>query len=245
MSLTDVGERPVHMPADPNFFRFDAEVSRIFPDMAARSIPHFVQAHHAHARMLERWMQPGAEVIDVGASRGHFLKALENYYPVPIRGGSIKVTALDNSEHMCGYLRTDFPHVDVRHTDITDPHFIDHPQQYDVVCCNYVLQFIDPEMQPHVLGKLIRMVKTNGVLIFGHKSKSYGWAGDAAHEQYIKWRMEMGYSREEIEAKTKALKGSMYPMDHDRLLAQLRLYFGEVQETFRYMMFSSLFAVKF
>jgi tRNA (cmo5U34)-methyltransferase len=248
MSLT-IGERPVHFPANPDNFGFDAEVSRIFPDMARRAIPNFYESHIAHARMLRRVMDPGVDrhaILDVGASRGAFLTAFIDEFGGPdVVADNFRLTAIDNSIEMCGYLANDFPMAHVIQGDIAGEDFMDSDDKFDVVCCHYVLQFVRPEMQGKVLQKLISMVKPGGVFIFGHKAlHAMDELGNAAHEEYIEFRIANGYTREEIEAKTKALKGSMFPVRHDMLMREVKDRFRMVQETFRFMMFSTFMAVK-
>lgn len=246
MSLTYVDGREVHFPDDPERFSFNSEVSKIFDSMALRSIPNYAEAHAAHARMLKDWVKPGARILDVGASRGAFLRALFQEYPdLNTPESAVNVHAIDNSPDMCEYLTRDFPYVYVRQEDLASPSFLYVEQaKYDVICANYVLQFSPREKQEAVLVKLMHMVRVGGVLILGHKAAHYGFSGAAAHEEYIRFRMANGYTREEIEAKTKALQNSMFPMDHAKLMRILSLHYAEVTETFRYMMFSTLFAVK-
>lgn len=245
MTLKTVENTVVHFPDDKDKFAFDKEVASIFPDMAVRSIPNFLAAHSAHARMVSRWMHPGTSVLDVGASRGHFLRAMKNEYPDLWADDTFKIQALDNSPDMCGYLRTEFPGVEVSCLDLTDSDFLNKTQaKYDIVCVNYVLQFIHPSMQISVLLKLISMVKPGGVFILGHKSKHSGYLGSAAEKEYIDFRVANGYTRKEIEAKTQALKGSMFPMDHESVMSTLKMHFVEVCETFRFMMFSTVIALR-
>lgn len=235
---------PVHLPADPAKFAFDREVSAIFPNMAGRSIPNFYQAHAAHARMLADWIRPGVKILDVGASRGAFFDALIKEYPVSWEVGELKLTAIDNSPDMCGYLKTDFPGIEVRCQDITQLDTRDQRGTFDVVCAHYVLQFLPTHLQVATMLRLFSLVRPGGVFILGHKSAHGGASGEAAHREYINFRVKNGYSREEIEAKTAALKGSMFPMEHNYTMTLLRTHFSEVTETYRFMMFSTLFAVK-
>lgn len=245
MSLDTAENRPVHFPADPAKFAFDSEVSQVFPDMAVRSIPNFLEAHRAHARMLRGWMKEGVKVLDIGSSRGAFIQALMNEYPVSGTLGEFKITAIDISPDMCEFLRRDFPGVDVLEMDISsNPFFALQDESFDVICVNYVLQFVPEAYQSAVFLKILRLLKPGGVLILGHKSRHGGRSGDAAHEEYIRFRLENGYTREEIEAKTAALKGSMFPMNHATVMQTLKHQFDEVTETFRFMMFSTIFAVK-
>lgn len=245
MSLDSDQGRAIHFPADPGKFSFDREVSAIFPDMAKRSIPNFEAAHAAHARMLTRWMKPGVRILDAGASRGAFIDAIRNEHEMQWASGDIHVDAWDYSPDMCGYLKLDFPGIGVRCMDLTSNEFLDAPQEsYDVVCAHYVLQFLPPEKQYKALKKLLQMVKVGGVFILGHKSKHRGESGEAAHEEYIQFRVKNGYTREEIVAKTIALKGSMFPMDHAEVMNMIHANCHEVMETYRFMMFSTIFAVR-
>lgn len=240
------GDRPVHLPADPNKFQFDKEVSAIFPDMALRAIPNFYESHKAHARMLAPLFRARGDsrILDIGASRGAFFNALIEEYGGEYAANHMQFTAMDNSPEMCEYLRKDFPLARVLEMDITGPDFMNYFQQYDVVCVHYVLQFVPKDKQERVLRKVFSLVRPGGVLIYGHKSAHYGPLGASAHEEYIRFRMNNGYTREEIEAKTKALQGSMHCMNHDDLLDVVDKHFATIQETFRFMMFSTFMAVK-
>lgn len=237
---------PVHFPADPDKFGFDAEVSAIFPDMARRAIPNFYESHKAHAAML-RPMLDGRDgmvsVLDIGASRGAFFDSLIEEFGQE-RVDRMALHAIDNSPEMCSYLAEAHERATIDCLDITSDNFLQDREQYDVVCAHYVLQFVPQAMQHRVLSKIFAKVAPGGVLIYGHKSTHYGQLGLAAHEQYIRFRIANGYTREEIEAKTKALKGSMATQDHDLLLGMAHRHFTHVQETFRFMMFSTFMAVK-
>ena len=245
MSLDTVAGTPVHYPADPKKFEFDSEVSKVFPDMAVRSIPNFLEAHAAHADMLAPWFSGNeCRILDVGASRGHFVSALKQRYPDHFINQQIKVHAVDNSASMCAMLQEDHPDVMVSCKDVGSESFLQGLGKYDVVCAHYVLQFLPVDKQIPTLRSLLRLVRHGGVFILGHKSRHEDVGGMLAHEQYIKFRLDRGYTREEIAAKTLALRGSMFPMDHEEVLLNVSAHCDQIVETFRFMMFSTLFAIK-
>lgn len=232
-----------HYPAKTDRFEFDKEVSRIFPDMAIRAIPNFELAHQVHVSMIQAWLaQPGTSVLDIGASRGAFFAEIKKQFPEEF--WRLDLHAMDLSMDMCNYLMLDFSNANITCDSLVSPDFLKTTRQYDVVCCHYVLQFIHPSEQDRALRKVMELVKPGGILILGHKSAHHGLLGEEAHEQYMQFRIRNGYTREEIQAKTKALKGAMYPMDHGNLLSTLSASFREVVETTRFMMFSSLIARK-
>lgn len=233
---------PVHFPSNPTCFVFDGDVAQIFDNMADRSIPLFRESHMNHARIAQPWVASGyTKILDVGASRGAFLKALDQCYGIE----NLDVRATDNSASMVAFMAQDYPSVAVDQTDITTRGFLNCLHTYDVINMTYVLQFIPKEMQRIVLSKVCSMVKKGGVLFIGQKNKDDTPAGAIIHEQYIQWRMDNGYTREEIEAKTKALAGSMWPMDEAILIESLKSSgMTEVVRTSSWGPFSNLMCIK-
>lgn len=244
MSLTNTVEgRVVHFPKDETKFTFDAEVSQIFPDMALRSIPLFYETHALHAQLCKPWMkQDRVDILDVGASRGAFLAALTKEYDMTRNG--VKVLACDISLDMCLYLQSDFPWAQVIQADIANQDHEVRPESWDIINCTYVVQFVRPEHQVTVLRRLARALKPGGVLFLGQKMSVFGPAGRMLHDQYIQFRMGHGYTREEIEAKTKALAGSMSTLPDNVLRDYLNKYGLEVMETSRWTVFNNYMCTK-
>lgn len=234
--------RQVHMPKNKNKFEFDGEVATVFDDMARRSIPLFFETHAQHARVARPWLEkPGCTLLDIGASRGAFLRAVDR----EIGLDQVRAYATDNSPAMVNFLSKDFPDVSVSQVDITASAFLRCPKQYDVINMTYVLQFIRPELQRTVLSKVCSMVKPGGVLFLGHKRENPGLAEDLLHHEYIKWRVDNGYTLEEIEAKTYALKSSMWPMQEDVLIGYLHQFgMGETARTSSWTVFSNFMCIK-
>lgn len=240
----------VHIPAKPDQFEFDSEVSAIFPDMARRSIPNYEAFHKLHAHFVARTLKTGGRIrriLDVGASHGAFFTALKDCYAeegstLPF---NVELVAVDSSEDMCRHLRAKHPDANVYMEDANLPSFR-HGEAalYDVINCTYVIQFVRPERQIAMLNRLTRLLRPGGLLILGQKAAAPGVLGRVMQDKYIDWRIANGYTREEIEAKTRALKGSMWPMSHDVLMAYLRDNYTEVAETTRMFMFSTLIALK-
>lgn len=234
-------ENPVHFPAKADRFEFDEEVSRIFPNMARRSIPLYHEGHQMHVGMLTPMIQEKGHIniLDIGASRGEFLTRMQCQY-LP---GQYTVTFLEASEPMAKHLRHDFPNNQVIMHDLESTDMPTH-HKYDVVVLNYVLQFVRPEHQRRVLDKVASMVKDGGVLIYGGKEAGMGPVYDAMHDEYIKFRMGHGYSRQEISAKTRALSGSMWPVHQEDFVYQMTKAGFRVAPTTRFSVFATYFCTK-
>ncbi len=242
------GERPVHIPANPDVFQFDAEVSAIFPDMAKRAIPMYHEAHRAHIGMLRHFLGYGnRSILDVGASRGAFFQHLKEAFGYRIAAKEIELTAVDNSIHMCQYLAKDYPEARVYMDDIGQPGDLNsywRHRTFDVVVLYYVLQFVPPQQQVAALQQVLNRVAPGGYFLFGHKEALSGDGGALAQAEYIRFRLRNGYTQEEIDAKSTALKGSMFQLSNEAVLGMVRTAGFEIQPTTRWMAFNTFLAKK-
>ena len=248
MSLDKVEERVVHFPQYKDVFQFDSEVSLVFPDMAVRSIPLYEESHRLHISLFREEIASSEHVtfVDVGASRGQFFKQLCNQFQIDPQQGTSRFTcvAIDQSMPMLKMLSNEMPWVTTVEADAA--HLIDLPYKADYICMFYLLQFLQHDSQKiAALTWAYRNLAEGGVLFIGQKEKEeFGFERRLA-EEYYRFRMRNGYTREEIAAKTQALKGSMWPSSKswtETLTEQAG--FKAYVETTRWLQFSTAFCVK-
>lgn len=214
MSLVQTaGKPPVHFPQGDKF-QFDAEVSRVFPDMARRSIPMYEEAHRLHTSLLSPILGQGDKVTvyDIGASRGHFFKEICNQFQIDPKEGSPRYdfVAVDQSMHMLDALKQEMPWVRVVEADAV--HMLDLQEPADIICLFYILQFIQGnDNKLSVLQWASRNLREGGVVLLGQKETVSPTYESTFAEEYYAMRLRNGYSLLEIEAKTKALRNSMWP----------------------------------
>lgn len=239
----------IHWPSRPDFFDFDSSVADIFDNMAVRSIPMYAEAHRLNAYIAKRWMakqeRRPLDVVDVGASTGGFLEALHKELWVrpdrPINGATLHAT--DVSSSMLEKIARKMPHVKRYEQDVRTMYSLGI--LFDVVNVSYVLQFLKPADTVTALREIADCMRRGGLLFFSHKCKiESGWA-EVFQDKYIEFRKENGYSQEEIDAKTKALKNSMFPQS-DRVIRDVMSTSGfeQVQEVCRWLQFSSMVAIR-
>lgn len=211
--LTGDSVRPVHYPENPKQFKFDAEVSTIFPDMARRSIPLYEEAHRLHVSLLRNVLaEPRVIVYDVGASRGNFFKEICNQLQIDPQVGCerFQFVAIDSSEHMLKHLHSEMPWVCTVAADAQK--LIDFEEPADIICLFYILQFIEDDKEKlEVLRWAHRNLRPGGVLLLGQKEEVTDTYSVDFADEYYRFRQRNGYSVEEIRAKTKALSNSMWP----------------------------------
>lgn len=247
MSVDIVEGRVVHYPRR-SVFQFDEEVSRIFPDMAMRSIPMYEEAHRLHISMFKDRIlgQPRTVFYDVGASRGQFFKELCKQLQINLKTGSVgfACTAIDNSAPMLTRLKAEMPWVHTVEADAA--YLIDFKEPADFICMFYILQFLQTDQQKlDALKWAYRNLKDGGVLFLGQKDLTTDTHTELFANEYYRFRMDNGYTLEEIRAKTEALKGSMWPINPARL--EDLCYgarFSDFVETTRWLTFSTCMCTK-
>lgn len=208
--------RIVHYPSNPEVFEFDKSVADIFHDMAVRSIPNYLQSHALVADIILGKLYRSEEralVLDIGTSRGYFFTALwsafENDRNTPLP--NIGCIGVDSSPDMLHLARADYPHVlfidmDVSRTD----NIASIDGEFDVVNMSYVMQFIPRKDRFNLLYAISRKMKKGGLLFLSQKYEVDTAFSKVFDRMYRDFRMCNGYSEDEIDAKNKALRNSMW-----------------------------------
>lgn len=242
-----LGDFPVHYPAKPDKFEFDEEVSSIFDDMASRAIPMYHVAHSLQvAILLNHWRTTSElgkhfHVLDVGSSTGKLFVEVCNQLRIPPTKHPSKIigVAVDSSPSMIAQLRHKVPWVVPVQGDVMDLEALS--QRYDAINASYILQFVPPHKKKDVVRVLHSLLKPDGILLMSQKDQLRSPYADVMYEQYTQFKVGNGYTRAEIDAKTRALENSMWTITtedlHDMLWDQ---GFGQLQETTRWSCFSSL-----
>lgn len=248
MSVEEISGNIRHIPQRRDVFQFDEEVSRIFPDMAMRSIPMYKEAHRLHVSMLRPYLERQARTViyDVGASRGHFFKEICNQFQIPEKTGSAGYyfVAIDNSPHMLNALSEEMPWVGTMLADASE--LPDMQEKADVISMFYILQFLKgDEAKMRLLRWAHRNLNEGGVLILGQKDEPTDTYEAMFRAEYYKFRMDNGYSLEEIKIKTEALKNSMWPSTPVWLESMCYTAgFKDYVETTRWLQFSTSICTK-
>lgn len=228
MSIDTIDGRKVHYPADPKHFVFDSEVANLFDDMAVRSIPMYNEVHRMHVSMLRDKFRQGAIVVDVGSSTGKLFSTIEAEMGRTVAELDLECHAIDSSDAMMGKLHGRFPSAKCTVASLPDVPNLESPA--DVMFCLYTVQFVPIEHRSRVMSWFSCNLKPDGILVLGQKEtvRSHTLA-PLYSEEYYKFRRGNGYTQDEIDAKTLALKSSMWPVsdtthESEATAAGFRLY---------------------
>lgn len=243
MSLEMTSGDPVHFPARRDLFQFDSEVASIFDNMAPRAIPLYNEVHRMHVAMCRNKLAPGAVVADIGSSTGHLFRNIERELGLSLAQAQLRPVALDVSDPMMGRLGAEFPTVGTITADLCEAP--DLNPKADVLFCLYTLQFIHPSRKALAYDWVVRNTALGGVIVLGQKDKCATAQLEAQYrDEYFAFRRANGYTQAEIDAKTEALKGSMFPVTYDELVHEFSMRGIDLHETSRWLQFSTCMGVR-
>lgn len=235
-------------------FAFDAEVSKIFDNMAIRSIPMYESANRLLAQLVASNLfnkkDKPYRILDIGASSGNFLaevlRAVVGEVSQPPEW--LRLFAEDNSPHMIQELTKKLPWVHKTRRDVLSPQYHITQSNYSVISMMYLLQFLPEHQRLPLIRRAHAGLTSKGMLIIGQKTITGNQAMDAHIEQiYHTWRMSNGYTVDEIYHKSTALQKVMTPNTSQQTLDMLEMAgfrLEQVTELTKFMGFSTLVAFK-
>jgi tRNA (cmo5U34)-methyltransferase len=220
-------------------WEFNAQVTEVFDDMLARSIPDYEGMRRITTELAIRFAQEGTSIVDLGCSRGAALKpimkALENL--------DVRYMGLEISDPMFEAAKEEIPTADVRKFDLREG----YPKVISSVTLSILtLQFIPIEYRQRIIQDVYDSLTPNGVFIFVEKilgADSY--ADNVFVNTYLDRKGNNGYTQEQINNKRKALEGVLVPVTdkwNKELLTDAG--FKHVDCYWRHLNFAGWFGVK-
>jgi tRNA (cmo5U34)-methyltransferase len=229
---------------NPEDFRFDASVARVFPDMIRRSVPGYTTIIPMIEVITEQYVQPGSNCYDLGCSLGASTLAMRHGIPhsdCTLVGVDNSSAMIERCEHYVALDDNDLP-VQLRCEDILTTEL----SKASVTTLNYTLQFVSPEQRLPLLTRIANATLPGGVLILSEKIRF-----ESDTEQDIQTRLHHefkranGYSDLEISQKRAAIEKVLIP---ERLAThKVRLQdagFDQVLVWYQCFNFVSMLAIK-
>ncbi len=225
-------------------FSFNEGVAEVFDDMLDRSVPFYSQVIEMTGEILDRLLETGDTVYDLGCSTGTTLLYLARM----LEGKNLKFIGMDNSQAMLDKAsrkarmfsmadRILFRHQDITRTEIAGA---------GGIILNYTLQFIQPALRQEFLSEIHGRLRSGGVLILSEKVVSCD-QGFNKHflDSYHQYKKRRGYSELEIANKREALENVLIPLSTKENLDMLaQAGFDRVEPFFRWFNFVSFLACK-
>ena len=225
-------------------WQFSGEVVTNFDEHVKKSVPLYIEGHKITCDLSKFFVKEGSIVYEIGSSTGLLTTKLS-------RSNQSKKGAqfigLDIEKDMVDFANkriaknvdvgVSFEHVDVAIAEL---------EKSDLIVCYYTIQFIPPAIRQHVLDKLYQSLNWGGALIMFEKVR----APDARFQDiintlYLSYKLDQGYSEENIVSKMMSLKGILEPFSTKGNIDMLkRAGFDDIATVQKYLSFEGFLAIK-
>jgi len=209
-------------------FRFDEGVTRVFPDMIARSVPGYAATLSAAAALARRFAQPHTRLYDLGCSRGACLSAMAGALKGRLNEGPFELVGVDTSPAMLSACKRDLsaeglPHEGIN-LELIEGDIRETPlQDASVVVLNFTLQFVPVADRLALLKRAREALRPGGVLLLSEKIELEDPALNAlCIDLHHDFKRAQGYSDLEVAQKRDALVDVLVPESIEAHRARLR-----------------------
>lgn len=229
----------------PPKWQFDPEVTRVFDNMLARSIPDYVGMRDLVKRVGNQYVRKHTSVVDLGCSRGGALREVVN-----IHGDHCKFVGVEVSAPMLEECRREFAlEIGRGSVSIVDLDLrVDFPAvspRPSLVLAVLTLQFIPIEHRQRLVRRVYEALDPGGAFVVVEKTLGEdSGADDVLVRLYHGHKMGSGYSKEEVDRKAMSLEGVLVPLTESANVRMLASEGFRVQPFWRHLNFAAWVAVK-
>jgi len=213
--------------------KFDAHVSK--------SVPLYKEGHDLVLKIADFFINDESVCYELGCSTGALTYALakrnENK-KAKFFGIDIEEPMIKNAKDRCKGLKS----VTLKSMDVLDVEF----QKADLIVAYYTFQFIRPKNRQVIFDRVFQALNWGGAFLLFEKVRS----ADARFQDmmttiYTDYKIDQGYSSDEIVGKTRSLKGVLEPFstqgNRDLLT---RAGFVDIMTVMKYVSFEGFLAIK-
>lgn len=225
-------------------FQFDGKVADVFDDMLNRSVPCYRMVIEMMAAILDKFLQSGDHIYDLGCSTGETLVELArqlNHLDLNFTGIDNSPAMLSKARHKAEMFSPTSP-INFREADIIDLDI----SGAGAIIMNYTLQFIRPLHRQEFLAKIHKALRPGGILILSEKILSPNPELNRTFiDFYLDFKRKNGYSETEISRKREALENVLIPFSAQENIDLLsKAGFTSHETFFQWFNFASIMAIK-
>lgn len=211
-----------------------------FTEHVKKSVPYYEDGHDLICKLSDFFLQDDSICYELGVSTGVLIRKLSEYH-----NKKISFIGLDVEKKMIEQAKKEVgidDRVKILEADINTYDY----EPADMVVSYYTIQFVPPRLRQRLINRVYDSLNWGGAFIMFEKVR----ACDARFQDimtslYSDYKLEKGYSAEQIIAKTRSLKGVLEPFStsgNEELLK--RSGFVDYMSVMKYACFEGFIAIK-
>lgn len=230
-----------NISAENSSWTFGGDVPKSFDAHVSKSVPLYAEGHEIIAKVSDYFVQDGSTIYDLGCSTGELLRKIGERHA----GKDIRLIGVDRVEGMLEVARDkckEDPRIQFECAELLEFEM----QPADFVFAYYTVQFVRPAFRQDVINRIWKGLQWGGAFLMFEKVRG----PDARFQDiltglYNDYKLEQGYSSEEIIGKARSLKGVLEPFSTAGNMDLLhRAGFKDCMTIMRYLNFEGTLAIK-
>ena len=236
--MTDVGDTISVANAR---WSFGGSVPETFDSHVGRSVPQYRQGHEIVVALSDFFIRSGSTVYELGCSTGELTRQIAEANSdrlVSIIGLEIEPAMVEAAKRKTA----DFPRVEIREANIIDAEL----EPADLIVAYYTIQFIRPSVRQLMFDKIYNSLNWGaGFLLFEKVRAPDARFQDMMSSLYVDFKLQQGFSEQEIVSKSRSLKGVLEPFStQGNIDLMRRAGFVDIMTVFKHLCFEGFLAIK-
>lgn len=221
---------------------FGGDVPDTFVDHIKLSVPLYEKGHGLICQISDFFVRNDSLCYEIGTSTGELIRklAVHNAGKPDARwiGIDVEPEMVKVAETHCA----DVPNVSILHDDARHMEM----EKADMIVSYYTMQFVPPRYRQELFTKIYQSLNWGGAFVMFEKVRGPDARfQDLVTQLYNEFKIENGFSSEEIVEKTRSLKSVLEPFSTQGNLDLLgRAGFKDVMSIQKYICFEGFLAIK-
>ena len=231
------------LKADNANWNFGSEVVENFDSHASRSIPLYCEGHELISNLSDFFVSSNSVCYEIGCSTGTLTYKLASQNSD--KTGS-RFIGIDAEKEMVQAARRKIDPLPENIEFIEDDILQIELEPADLIVSYYTVQFIRPAERQRLISKLYDSLQWGGALIMFEKVRGPDARfQDILTRLYDDYKLDQGYSAEEIISKSRSLKGVLEPFSTQGNIDLLkRAGFVDIMTLMKQLCFEGFLAIK-
>ncbi len=237
-NMNDVGDE---ITAAPSAWNFGGKVPHSFDAHARRSIPFYEEGHDLIIKISDYFLAEGGVAYELGTSTGELLCKLARHN----QNASLRLTGVDREAAMLSVAREKCGNED-RIQFVSDDLLTVPLEPCDFVISYYTMQFVRPAFRQALFNRIFESLNWGGgFLLFEKVRASDARFQDMMNGIYTDYKLNQGYTGNEIVSKSRSLKGILEPFSTRGNYELLeRAGFKDIMTVMKWVSFEGILAIK-
>jgi len=221
-------------------WKFNGEMVEHFEEHVSKSVPLYKEGHELIVKLSDYFVKDDSTCYELGSSAGTLINKLANAHEFR----SAKFVGIEIENDMVNKANELYRNENL--SFICDDMTSVNLDKADLIVSYYTIQFIHPKLRQQLINKIYDSLNWGGAFIFYEKVR----ANDARFQDiisnlYMEYKLDQGYSSDEIIGKAKSLKGVLEPFSTQGNIDMLkRAGFVDILSVQKYMNFEGFLVIK-